>query len=500
MRVVDMAGGDENSTVTELLNSIWRSSLPLSEKRRLCRFRVVTGAPPVKEAATTENQFLEQTEEALDMIGKATGSPMSIGAAVGWLREVGNTSLAKRLQALSRTRNAVAHPKGAIFLRDLGSFLSPADSSSGSDAGSEPQSGNALEVQTCSTPSTAGQMEPEEKVETAGGSTADTSDIFEDTECDVQQQLRRQQLQLDSLQEHLAAMQQQMQKLLETVCEAAAAKAEEVAFALAAAASSEAAVKAEAITSIAAKEATPLSKEAADNISLAEAQAGQDAVCEAVHDATQAAAGVRRAMPEEPRTLNVEAAVRQSQRWRTASSDEEEASAEAAAEAADGPLELPLDAKLTLQGLLHYYVKLEEKKKTKTLFDWLDAQEVNKVVIFVRSAKRALALSALLNEEEECCKRSRKRIVVSIDPLGYIMDMEGYDCVIHYDFPLEADMYLHRVSHFICSETKGCSVSFIANAAEEDVLKQVQCRLKLSMVSLPSSDEAAMHAEWNSHG
>merc|ERR1712032_404563 len=64
------------------------------------------------------------------------------------------------------------------------------------------------------------------------------------------------------------------------------------------------------------------------------------------------------------------------------------------------PHEITVDSqsKLTLHGLLQYYVKLEERQKNKKLIDMLDVLEFNQVVIFVKSVKRALALDGLLQE------------------------------------------------------------------------------------------------------
>merc|ERR1712070_924421 len=64
------------------------------------------------------------------------------------------------------------------------------------------------------------------------------------------------------------------------------------------------------------------------------------------------------------------------------------------------PHEISVDqeSKLTLHGLLQYFVKITEKEKNRKLNDLLDALEFNQVVIFVKSVQRALALNGLLEE------------------------------------------------------------------------------------------------------
>ena len=64
------------------------------------------------------------------------------------------------------------------------------------------------------------------------------------------------------------------------------------------------------------------------------------------------------------------------------------------------PLEVFIDSesKLTLHGLIQYYVKLAEKEKNRKLTDLLDALQFNQVVIFVSNFKRAVELNRLLEE------------------------------------------------------------------------------------------------------
>merc|ERR1712046_280592 len=118
------------------------------------------------------------------------------------------------------------------------------------------------------------------------------------------------------------------------------------------------------------------------------------------------------------------------------------------------PHEISVDqeSKLTLHGLLQYYVKLSEKEKNRKLNDLLDALELNQVVIFVKSVQRATALDKLLVEcnfpsiaihsglsqdERITCykqfKEFQKRIMVSTDLFGRGIDIERVNIVINYD-------------------------------------------------------------------
>merc|ERR1712118_405433 len=128
------------------------------------------------------------------------------------------------------------------------------------------------------------------------------------------------------------------------------------------------------------------------------------------------------------------------------------------------PHEISIDdeSKLTLHGLLQYYVKLTEKEKNRKLNDLLDSLEFNQVVIFVKSVQRAVALDKLLTEcnfpsiaihsgltQEErierytAFKNFQKRIMVATDLFGRGIDIERVNIVINYDMPDESDAYLH---------------------------------------------------------
>merc|ERR1712118_98073 len=171
------------------------------------------------------------------------------------------------------------------------------------------------------------------------------------------------------------------------------------------------------------------------------------------------------------------------------------------------PHEISIDdeSKLTLHGLLQYFVKLEEKAKNRKLNDLLDALEFNQVVIFVKSVQRAIALDKLLVEcsfpsiaihsglkQEERIARYKqfkdfqKRIMVSTDLFGRGIDIERANIVINYDMPDDSDSYLHRVGRAGRFGTKGLALSFISGDEDSEVLKKVQSRFDVNITDMPS--------------
>merc|ERR1712137_185881 len=171
------------------------------------------------------------------------------------------------------------------------------------------------------------------------------------------------------------------------------------------------------------------------------------------------------------------------------------------------PHEISVDeeSKLTLHGLLQYYVKLDEKAKNRKLNDLLDALEFNQVVIFVKSVQRAIALDKLLVEcsfpslaihsgldQEERINRYKqfkefqKRIMVCTDLFGRGIDIERVNIVINYDMPADSDSYLHRVGRAGRFGTKGLAISFVGSDEDQDVLKKVQERFEVNVDAMPT--------------
>jgi len=171
------------------------------------------------------------------------------------------------------------------------------------------------------------------------------------------------------------------------------------------------------------------------------------------------------------------------------------------------PHEISVDqeSKLTLHGLLQYFVKLTEKEKNRKLNDLLDALEFNQVVIFVKSVQRATALDKLLVEcsfpslaihsglkQEERISRYKqfkefqKRIMVCTDLFGRGIDIERVNIVINYDMPDDSDSYLHRVGRAGRFGTKGLAIAFVASDEDQEVLKKTQERFEVNIDAMPS--------------
>lgn len=178
------------------------------------------------------------------------------------------------------------------------------------------------------------------------------------------------------------------------------------------------------------------------------------------------------------------------------------------------PHEIRVDeeAKLTLHGLLQYYVKLDEAKKNRKLNDLLDVLQFNQVIIFVKSVQRAQALDRLL---QECSfpsvavhsnlkqaeriqrynefKEFNKRIMVATDLFGRGIDIEKVNVVINYDMPADSDSYLHRVGRAGRFGTKGLAITFCADDDDKKILEAVQSRFEVSITECPDQIDVSSY-------
>lgn len=175
------------------------------------------------------------------------------------------------------------------------------------------------------------------------------------------------------------------------------------------------------------------------------------------------------------------------------------------------------EAKLVIEGILQYYVRVQENQKTKKLTDLLDNLLFNQVIIFVSKVERAIELNKILcdcsfpsltihsglNVEERIekyrqFKEGVGRILVSTDLFARGVDMEKINIVINYDLPKsmtggsgqdEIDTYLHRIGRTARFGTKGLAISFVASEEEMETLKKVQERFVLKIGELPDTIE-----------
>eukprot|EP00750_Incisomonas_marina_P016530 INCI19150.1.p1 GENE.INCI19150.1~~INCI19150.1.p1 ORF type:complete len:450 (-),score=72.17 INCI19150.1:464-1813(-) len=180
------------------------------------------------------------------------------------------------------------------------------------------------------------------------------------------------------------------------------------------------------------------------------------------------------------------------------------------------------EKELVLHGLKQYVAKIPESEKNAKLVDILDDVQFNQAIIFVDSSERAEKLNQMLveatfpsaalhghvkssdgksngrAEKFSEFKSYKSRILVTTDLCARGVDVERVNVVINYDFPGDADTYMHRVGRAGRFGTKGMAISFVRSDADEhkanraekteaEVYEEVQNRFKAKLSDLPDS-------------
>jgi ATP-dependent RNA helicase DDX6/DHH1 len=128
------------------------------------------------------------------------------------------------------------------------------------------------------------------------------------------------------------------------------------------------------------------------------------------------------------------------------------------------PYEINLMDELTLRGITQYYAFVEEKQKVHCLNTLFSKLQVNQSIIFCNSTNRVELLAKKITELGYSCFYSHARMMqqhrnkvfhdfragvsrnlVCSDLLTRGIDIQAVNVVINFDFPKNAETYLHRI-------------------------------------------------------
>jgi ATP-dependent RNA helicase DDX6/DHH1 len=128
------------------------------------------------------------------------------------------------------------------------------------------------------------------------------------------------------------------------------------------------------------------------------------------------------------------------------------------------PYEINLMDELTLKGITQYYAFVDEKQKLHCLNTLFSKLQINQAIIFCNSAKRVELLAKKITELDFSCYYSHSRMkqsdrnkvfhefrqgkvrnLVCTDLLTRGIDIQAVNVVINFDFPKNAETYLHRI-------------------------------------------------------
>lgn len=167
---------------------------------------------------------------------------------------------------------------------------------------------------------------------------------------------------------------------------------------------------------------------------------------------------------------------------------------------------------LVLHGLQQYYIKVTEDEKTRKLTELLDSIDFNQLIIFVSKVPRAKELTNLLKDsnfpaacmhgrmkQEERIqlykdfKENKVRIMVATDLLGRGIDVERVNIVINYDFPRDADSYIHRVGRAGRFGTNGLAISMVASDEDNELFDKVKAKFSVEIGELPDTIDTSTY-------
>jgi ATP-dependent RNA helicase DDX6/DHH1 len=130
----------------------------------------------------------------------------------------------------------------------------------------------------------------------------------------------------------------------------------------------------------------------------------------------------------------------------------------------DRPYEINLMDELTLRGITQYYAFVEEKQKVHCLNTLFSKLQINQSIIFCNSTNRVELLAKKITELGYSCFYSHARMLqanrnrvfhdfrngvcrnlVCSDLLTRGIDIQAVNVVINFDFPKNAETYLHRI-------------------------------------------------------
>lgn len=130
----------------------------------------------------------------------------------------------------------------------------------------------------------------------------------------------------------------------------------------------------------------------------------------------------------------------------------------------NSPYEINLMDELTLRGITQYYAFVEEKQKVHCLNTLFNKLQINQSIIFCNSTNRVELLAKKITELGYSCFYSHARMLqhnrnrvfhdfrngvcrnlVCSDLLTRGIDIQAVNVVINFDFPKNAETYLHRI-------------------------------------------------------
>lgn len=175
------------------------------------------------------------------------------------------------------------------------------------------------------------------------------------------------------------------------------------------------------------------------------------------------------------------------------------------------PYEINLMDELTLRGITQYYAFVEEKQKVHCLNTLFQKLQINQSIIFCNSTNRVELLAKKITELGFSCFYSHAKMVqqnrnkvfhdfrngvsrnlVCSDLLTRGIDIQAVNVVINFDFPKNAETYLHRIGRSGRFGHLGLAINLI-NWDDRFNLYKIEQELGTEIHPIPRSIDKALY-------
>ena len=176
------------------------------------------------------------------------------------------------------------------------------------------------------------------------------------------------------------------------------------------------------------------------------------------------------------------------------------------------PHEINLMDELTLRGITQYYCYVDEKQKVHCLNTLFSKLQINQSIIFCNSTNRVELLAKKITELGYSCyyshakmlqparnrvfhdfRHGKCRNLVCSDLLTRGIDIQAVNVVINFDFPKNAETYLHRIGRSGRFGHLGIAINLI-NWDDRFNLYRIEQELGTEIEAIPSSIDKRLYA------
>ncbi|KAL9622464.1 MAG: hypothetical protein Q9160_003140 [Pyrenula sp. 1 TL-2023] len=179
------------------------------------------------------------------------------------------------------------------------------------------------------------------------------------------------------------------------------------------------------------------------------------------------------------------------------------------------PYEINLMDELTLRGITQYYAFVEEKQKVHCLNTLFSKLQINQSIIFCNSTNRVELLAKKITELGYSCfyshakmlQANRNRVfhdfrngvcrnLVCSDLLTRGIDIQAVNVVINFDFPKNAETYLHRIGRSGRFGHLGLAINLI-NWDDRFNLYKIEQELGTEIQAIPQNIDKSLYVYEN---